>query len=220
MRVNCSLVQQHAVLLGPVCDGHDIDVIKIRAALAPVAVSEHLVPANLTARLHLAARRHRPVEKRIEARDTHSGLRGLHVLKEGRKTTNHFALLEALCCGEELVHADTRLRRPRNPRVRSDFRNFKLTLQSKKHLPIQITQIDALNGHHLRGHFNPIPRLDGLSPDVPHAECKDAFGRHQLVLLAPRMLHQHLAMLIHRGAHGYLQSGPKPVLRAFGLLVG
>src|SRR5690349_6199546 len=57
MGIDRGLVREDPVLLGPVTDGHDIHVVEVGAAFAPVTMGEDVVPADFAAGLDLTAGR-------------------------------------------------------------------------------------------------------------------------------------------------------------------
>src|SRR4051795_6158143 len=77
IRVDGRLVREHRVLLRSVRHGHDVHVAELWPALAPVAVREDVEASDLTAGLNLAARRHGPMEKRVESRHAFARLQRL-----------------------------------------------------------------------------------------------------------------------------------------------
>jgi len=95
MRVDRGLVRADAVAVGAVGDGHDVDVVELGSAFAPVAVGEDVVPADLAARLDLAPGRDGPVDERVEAGDALAGRGRLDVLEEGGEAADDLALVQA-----------------------------------------------------------------------------------------------------------------------------
>ena len=80
MRVDGGFVSQEHLFVGAMCDPHDIDVVKLRPAFAPIRVRHDVMSAHLAPRVDFAARRHRPVEQRIVTSHLFAIGHGLDVL--------------------------------------------------------------------------------------------------------------------------------------------
>ena len=220
VRVDRRLVRADAVAVGPVRHGHDVDVVEFRAALAPVAMGEDVVPADLAARLDLAARRHRPVEQRIEARDALAGPGGLHVLEEGREAADDLALVEALGDLEKDRQRQVGLARAVLPQVHAQLPRLELALERHQHAPFEVGELHAAHGVHRGGFGGARARLQRTAPRMAHAERKDALRGHQPVTPRADLRREVIGVLRHRVAVRHLQRGPEPVLRAAGRRVG
>src|SRR5581483_6078758 len=85
MGVDSRLVREHHVLVQPMRHGHDVDVVKLLAAFAPIRMRDDMVAPDFTARVELLSRWNRPVEQRIVARYPFVTRSLLHVLQECRK---------------------------------------------------------------------------------------------------------------------------------------
>src|SRR6266446_439903 len=94
MSIYRRFVLEQQLLVRAVRDSHDIDVFEFGASLAPIAVSQNVMPADFTAGLDLAVRRHRPMKQSVKARDPHPAGRWLDVFKEGRETPDDFARVQ------------------------------------------------------------------------------------------------------------------------------
>jgi hypothetical protein len=71
---------EEQLFVGAVRNGHDVDVPEFGARLAPVTVSKNMMSANFTPRLNFATRRHGPMKKCVESRDTNAAHRWLDVI--------------------------------------------------------------------------------------------------------------------------------------------
>ena len=80
MGVDRRLVLKEQVLIGAVRDSHDVHVVEVRPAFAPVAVREDVVAAHLAPRFNLPALGHRPMEEAVVARDRFASGSRLHML--------------------------------------------------------------------------------------------------------------------------------------------
>jgi hypothetical protein len=126
------------LLVEPVRDAHDVDVAELRAALAPVGVRHDVVAPDLAPGVDLAARRHRPVEERVVARDAFAGLIGLDVLEKRRETPDHAALVERLRpIRSERRRARRRLRPPARATDRARSRGRELALERVEDAPLE-----------------------------------------------------------------------------------
>ena len=197
VRVDCRLVREHAFLLRAVADGHDVHVVEIRPALAPVAVREDRVPPHFAARLDLATRGHTPVEERVEFRHTLSGRARLHVLEESGEASDDLALVQILRHAAERLQIHARLRRARRPQARADFVEREFAFQREEDFPFEIGQLHDADGDHLRALLGLVTGLNDLAPHMPHAEREDSLRRHELEFRATRVAHEHPRVLLH-----------------------
>ena len=74
MAIDRSFVREDQLFVRAVRDAHDVDVVKIRAAFAPISVGHDVKSADLLTCFDFPAGRDRPVKQRIEFRDTLAGL--------------------------------------------------------------------------------------------------------------------------------------------------
>ena len=91
VRVDRGFVREDAFLFGAVADSHDVHVVEIRAAFAPVAMRQDFVAADLAAGFDFAPGGHAPVEERIETRDALAGRAWLHMFEESGEAPDDFA---------------------------------------------------------------------------------------------------------------------------------
>ena len=82
MSIYRRLVTEEPLLVGPVRNRHDVDVLEFRTGFAPVTMSEDVVPADFAAGFDFAAGWHRPMKQSIETRDPNAGLRRFNVFEE------------------------------------------------------------------------------------------------------------------------------------------
>ena len=69
MSIDCILVAQQQRFVGSVGYRHDVDVIELGSGLAPVAVSQNVVPAHFAPDFNFASGWHRPMEQRVKPGD-------------------------------------------------------------------------------------------------------------------------------------------------------
>src|SRR5438105_15588224 len=115
MSIYRRLVFEQQFLVGSMRHRHDIDVLEFRAGFAPIAMSQNVMPADLAASLDFAARRHRPVKQRVEARDTNAAGCWLDVLQKSRKPSDDDTRVQFGAHARGLVEPNTRRRRGRSP---------------------------------------------------------------------------------------------------------
>src|SRR5262245_10305719 len=70
MFVNCPLVREDAFLFRAMANRHDVHVVEIGTAFAPVTVGENLVPTDLATGFDFPPLRHAPMEECVEPRDS------------------------------------------------------------------------------------------------------------------------------------------------------
>lgn len=87
-------MRQKQVLVAAMGDAHDVDVVELRPAFAPVGVGHDVEAANLLPGLDFPARGDRPVEKGIELGDALAGSEGLNVFEEGREAPDQAAVVK------------------------------------------------------------------------------------------------------------------------------
>src|SRR5438105_12131953 len=96
MSIYGRFVFEEQLFVGAVRNGHDVDVLEFGARLAPVTVSKSVIPANFAPRLNFASRRHGPMKKCVESRNTTAAHRWLDVLQKRRKTPTDFSCIQRL----------------------------------------------------------------------------------------------------------------------------
>ena len=101
------LVLEEQRFVGAVRDRHDVDVAKFRPRLAPITMRQNLVPPDFAARFHLAARRHGPMEKRVETRHPHAASRRLHMLEKSGEPADDLALRQVFRDSQKIRSSDT-----------------------------------------------------------------------------------------------------------------
>src|SRR6266513_4191439 len=82
MSINGRFVLKQQLFVRSVRNSHDVYILEFRAGFAPIAMRQNMMSPDFAARLDFAPRRHRPMKKRVEARDTHSARGWLDVLQE------------------------------------------------------------------------------------------------------------------------------------------
>ena len=80
--IDRALVLEQQIFVGAVRDRHDVDVLELRARLAPVTMRQDMMAAHFAARFHFAPDGTAQWNKRIETRHPHAAGRGLHMLEE------------------------------------------------------------------------------------------------------------------------------------------
>ena len=111
--VDRALVLEQQRFVGAVRDRHDVDVLEFRTRLAPVAMRQDVMPSDFAAGFHFAARRHGPMEERVETRDAHAARGRLHMLEESGETADDLSRrLTTRRCGKI-----PRAKRPLLPRA-------------------------------------------------------------------------------------------------------
>ena len=85
MSIYGRFVLEQQLFVRAVRNGHDVDILEFGAGLAPVTMGENVMPADFASGFDLATRRHRPVKKRVESRDTNSASRRFDVFQETLK---------------------------------------------------------------------------------------------------------------------------------------
>ncbi|RYD63538.1 MAG: hypothetical protein EOP84_33560, partial [Verrucomicrobiaceae bacterium] len=126
-----------------------------------------------------------------------SALGRLHMLQECGEPANHPAFLQAFSHLEESFQIHTGLFGALSPGIQSDLVHGELLLQRDKHLPVKVAQFYSSHRDHAGEFWRFIAGLDCLAADVTHAKGKDSLGRHELVLHATGVAHQHFRMLCH-----------------------
>ena len=96
MSIYRSFVLEQQLLVRAVRDSHDIDIFEFTTGLAPIAVSQNVMPSDFTAGFDLAARRHRPMKQSVKARDPHPAGRWLDMFEKGRETPDDFSRVQFL----------------------------------------------------------------------------------------------------------------------------
>src|SRR5687768_8260648 len=198
-------MRKDPLLFGPVTNRHDVHMIKIGAALAPVAMREDQVTTRFAARLDLASWRNAPVEKRIEPRHALPAGARLDMLEECREPTDDLPCVELLRDPAERREIDSGLRRPRFPQAEANLVRGQLAFQREEHFPLEVAELNHTDLDHFCGLLGAISRLDHLSPNMSDPEREDAARRHQLEGLTPGMAHQHPAMFLHRSPDRHFQ---------------
>ena len=110
MAIDSRLVLEQAVLLRSMRHGHDVHIVELRPAFAPIAMGENLVTPDFAARLNFAPVRHRPMKQCVEARDARAGLAGLDVFEKSRESTDQLAIRQRFGDREETPQTIPRLR--------------------------------------------------------------------------------------------------------------
>ena len=105
-------------------DPHDVDVVELGAAFAPVGMRHDVEAANLAARLHFAAFRNSPVEERVVLRNPFARGIGFDVFKESGEAADDAAGVKRLCHFDKFVERDMRFVRPDGPEVRAGTGRF------------------------------------------------------------------------------------------------
>src|SRR5579871_1867556 len=121
MLVDRRLVREHRGLLHAVGDGHDVDPVKLRSALAPIRMRDHVVTPYLAAGLDLPPGRNGPMEERVVARGALVSGRGFHVFEEGRESSDDSALVQRSRDRDERCEVDPSLARARLPEIAHDL---------------------------------------------------------------------------------------------------
>ncbi len=91
MLVDSRFVGEDAILFRSMSDRHDVDVVEIGSAFAPVAVGEDIESSDLAAGFEFASLGDCPVEEGVETGYADTGLRGFHVLEEGGEAADDLA---------------------------------------------------------------------------------------------------------------------------------
>ena len=133
---------EHDRLLHPMRDGHDVDVVKLGAALPPIGVGDNVMAPDLATGANLQARRHGPVKERVIP--SHAFVAGsrFDVFQKGREPADHAALLELSSDVNERLEIDAGLSSARRPKVAHEFLGRKLSLQSNQHVPLLLGELD------------------------------------------------------------------------------
>ena len=207
--VDGGLELHHAILLGAVGDGHDVHIIELGTALAPVAVRETFVTPNLRAGLFFATDWNGPVEKGIETSNPHAGLRGFDMFQKGGKTAQQLALLEGLGDGVEFFEGHACLFGAGVPGWFTDFLWCEFSLEGHQDTPFVIGEMNDAGFEHTGKTFGFVARFDGLAANMPDAESKYALRRHEAVGIRASEGHEKTAMLVERLTGGHLQSRPE-----------
>ena len=142
VRVDRRLVREDAVLLRAVADGHDVDVVELRAAFAPVAVGEDVDGGRL---------RRRPRSR---------GPAGTRQWKSALKRVTRSPVCEGFTCSRKvekrpmtwraLRSSATRQKVSRStpasaaracPEADADFVERQFALQREEHLPFEVAEM-------------------------------------------------------------------------------
>src|SRR5260370_21868351 len=116
MSIYGRLVFQEQLFVGAVRNGHDVDVLEFGARLAPVTVSKNVMPADFASGFHFATRRHGPMTKFVESRDTNATHRWLDVLQKRGKTSDDLSRIQLFGNPIKFIFRDTRFLREPRPR--------------------------------------------------------------------------------------------------------
>ena len=156
--VDGRFVLEKHLLVGSVCDGHDIDVLEFRAGFAPITVRQNVVPADFAARFRLAALWHGPMEERVEASDADTASRRFNVFKKGRESADDFSPVERFGNFAKLIERQTGFSRASIPWRRLDFFRREFTFQREENFPFLIIK---------RGHVDGCHRCPSVPPCSP-----------------------------------------------------
>ena len=110
--------------------------------------------------------------------------------------------------------------RSAGPWVESNLGGFELTFEFDENGPLFIGEVNGGDGNHLSGIGRFVTWLDGFAADVSDSEGEDAFGGHELKLIASGVAHEDPAVLVEGAAGWHFEGCPEAKLRAGGLLVG
>ena len=94
MLVDCGFMGEDRVFFRSMNDTHDVDIAEFGSAFPPVGMRHTVMPPYFATSLDFPALGNSPVEESIKAGDPFSRLRGFDVLKEGRKSADHFLLVK------------------------------------------------------------------------------------------------------------------------------
>ena len=213
MHVNRRLMRQHFLLIRTVRHTHDIDVAKLRPALAPVTMGHDIMPPHLAAGFDLAASRHGPMKQRIVARHLFASLQPLHVFEECGKTTHHSAGIQILSHPKKFFQGDARFFRARYPQILYQFLRLKLSLHRLHNAPFVIGQFHHCHIRHRPQLLRACARLHIFSPHMPHTQGKQLLGWHQPKRFCAHLLFEYLTMFLQRVTLRHFQRSPKLVSR-------
>src|SRR6266403_572074 len=153
-----------------------------------------MMPPDLAFRFNLAPRRHGPMKKCVEPRDTNTAGRWFDMLKKGRKAANNFSRVEFFGHSIKFVQRYAGLICPRNPRRWPDFFRCEFTLQREQNIPLLLAKIGNLHRNHLRRLICFTSRLNRFAAYVAPSESENSFCWHQAKTLSANFLCQQFAM--------------------------
>ena len=220
MSIYRCFVREQQLLVRAVRDCHDIDVLEFGTGLAPIAMRQNVMPADFTAGLDLAVRRHRPMKQSVKARDPHPARRWLDVFEKGREPPDDFSRVQFVGHAIKFFQRNASFIRARRPWRRLNFVRPEFTLQREQHFPLQFAEINHLHRNHpgRLGRF--ASRLNRFAANMAHTEREDPSGRHDTKMFCANFSCEQICMLPQRKSMRHFQRRPKFVIRAGGDCIG
>src|SRR5438105_2253370 len=220
MVVDRLLVREHGNLVGAMRNGHDVDVREFGTAFAPVAVGENVMAAHFAPGLDLPTLGHAPVKECVIARHARAARRGLHVLEESRKSTDHFPIAEVIRDAHEFLERFTGLARAEPPEIGTNFVFAQLTLQRLEHAPLATRELDDVRVDHASEVVALRSGLHALAPDMTDAEGEELFCRHRAVRVGADAPREEVAVRGEGESLRYFERRPEAVRGAWRRGVG
>src|SRR4051794_19612398 len=97
MLVDRRLVFEQTRFLSPVRHRHDVHVLELGPAFAPITVRQNMMAPDFRAGLHFTPGWDGPVKEPVKSRYPHTASGGFHMLEKGRETADHLPAIERFC---------------------------------------------------------------------------------------------------------------------------
>src|SRR6266404_346727 len=138
--VNGGFVGEEHRFVRAVGDSHDVDVVKLGAALAPIGVRHDVVPTHFTARLDFTTGRHSPVKEGVISCHRLAVHDRLYVFQKCREAADDLPTVQAFRDFQKRVQRHRCLPGPGGPDVGDEFFRCKFTFQRHEDPPLFVVE--------------------------------------------------------------------------------